>query len=117
MIDLIDITAFDLKLPSATDQSPYWKEHRKALEIAYLKEVFVKIVFTKDTFIKDLDEAVKIIAEIDEKIPLVLQPVTPHGSVKHRPGFEEILAFQALAKRRLKTVRVIPQTHKILGIV
>ena len=29
IIDLIDIIAFDIKLPSATGLSPYWKEHRK----------------------------------------------------------------------------------------
>jgi len=116
IIDLIDITAFDIKLPSATGLSPYWKEHKKALEVAYTKEVFVKIVFTKESKIMEIDEAASLISGIDEKIPLILQPVTPHGPVKHRPGPEEILAFHAMAKRKLKNVRVIPQVHKIVGI-
>ena len=116
IIDLVDIIAFDIKLPSATGLSPYWKEHKKALEAAYMKEVFVKIVFTKESRIKEIDEAASLIAGIDPKIPLVLQPVTPHGPVKHRPAVEEILAFQAAAKRKLKTVRVIPQIHKVLQI-
>jgi hypothetical protein len=47
---------------------------------------------------------------------LVLQPVTPHGPVKHRPNPDQILAFQAIAKRRLKKVRVIPQVHRIFGV-
>ncbi|MDD4178692.1 MAG: 7-carboxy-7-deazaguanine synthase QueE [Candidatus Margulisbacteria bacterium] len=123
VIDLVDIIAMDIKLPSlayrqagATGLSPYWKEHKKFLEIAYLKEVFVKIVVAKETKIMEIDEAAKLIAAVDEKIPLVLQPVTPHGQIKHRPGAEEILAFQATAKRKLKTVRVIPQIHKLLGL-
>ena len=117
MIELIDIVAFDIKLPSATGLSPYWKEHKKALETAYLKEVFVKIVFSRETKAREMDEAVSLISEVDEKIPLVLQPVSPHGPIKHRPHADQILAFQTLAKRKLKRVRVIPQTQKILGVL
>lgn len=116
VIDLIDIIAFDIKLPSATGLSPYWKEHKKAIETAYLKELFVKIVFTRESNVRELDEAVSLIAAVDDKIPLVLQPVTPHGPIKHRHGAEEIFAFHAVAKRKLKNVRVIPQVHKLIGI-
>jgi organic radical activating enzyme len=116
IIEEVDIVAFDIKLPSATGLSTYWKEHRKALEIAGMKEAFVKIVFTRESKMKELDDAVKLIAEVDDGIPLVLQPVTPHGPVKHPPGAETILAFQTAARRRLKRVLVIPQVHKILGV-
>lgn len=117
IIDQVDIISFDIKLPSATGLSPYWKEHKKALEIAYMKEVFVKIVFTRESKAKEIDDAVSLMAEIDEKIPLVLQPVTPFGPIKHRPNPDQILAFQAIAKRRLKKVKVIPQVHKIFGVL
>ncbi len=117
VIELVDIVAMDLKLPSATGQSAYWKEHRQFLETAYLKEVFVKIVVTKESKIKELEEAAALVGEVDDKIPLVIQPVSPHGPVKHRPTAEELLAFQAVAKRKLKTVRVIPQMHKLAGLL
>lgn len=107
IIELVDLIAMDIKLPSASGLSPYWPEHKKALEIAYLKEVFVKIVFTKDSKINEIIEAAKLIAALDEKIPLILQPVSPRG-----PNF----AFYAVAKRFLKNVRLIPQTHKLIGI-
>lgn len=116
IIELVDIVALDIKLPSATGLSPYWKEHKKALEAAYLKEVFVKIVFTKESKVSEIIEASKMIAEVDDKILLILQPVSPHGPIKHRPSIEEIFAFYSAAKRKLKNVRVIPQTHKIIGI-
>jgi len=116
IIDLIDIIAMDIKLPSATGLSPYWKEHKKFLETAYLKEVFVKIVFMKESRVLEIEEAAKLIVEVDDKIPLILQPVTPHGPIKHRPDAEQIIAFHAAAKRRLKNVRVIPQIHKVLQI-
>ncbi|MBU0672014.1 MAG: 7-carboxy-7-deazaguanine synthase QueE [Candidatus Margulisbacteria bacterium] len=117
VIELVDIIALDIKLPSATGLSPYWKEHKKALETAYLKEVFVKIVFTRESKVQELDEAVSLIAQVDEKIPLVLQPVTPHGPIKHRPNPDQIMAFHNVAKRKLKTVKVIPQVHKIFGVL
>lgn len=117
VIELTDIVAFDIKLPSATGLSPYWKEHRKALEIAYMKEVFVKMVFTRESKAKEIDEAVSLIAEVDEKIPLVLQPVTPFGPIKHRPNPDQIMAFHAVSKRKLKNVRVIPQVHKVFGVL
>jgi len=116
VIDFVDIVAMDIKLPSATGLSSYLPDHRKSLEIAYTKDVFVKVVFTRESKVKEIDDAAKMIAEIDEKIPLVLQPVAPHGPVKHRPTPDMLFAFQAVAKRSLKNVRVIPQTHKILGL-
>lgn len=117
IIEQIDIVSFDIKLPSATGLSPYWKEHKKALEVAYLKEVFVKMVFTRESKFQEIDEAVSLIADLDEKIPLVLQPVTPFGLIKHRPQPDQILSFQAIAKRKLKNVKVIPQAHKIIHML
>ena len=117
IIELVDIIAFDFKLPSATGLSLYFKEHREALEVAYLKEVFVKVVFARESTIKEIEEVVSTIAALDEKIPLILQPVTPFGPIKHRPTPEQMVAFHNLAKKKLKTVRVIPQMHKLLGIL
>ncbi|MBI5699745.1 7-carboxy-7-deazaguanine synthase QueE [Candidatus Saganbacteria bacterium] len=116
IIDLVDIVSFDIKLPSATGLSPYWKEHKAALEIAYTKQVFTKVVVTKESKPKEMDEAATLIAEIDAEIPLIIQPVTPHGHIK-RPLPEELFAFHAIAKRKLKQVRVIPQVHKLSGLL
>lgn len=117
IIDLVDIVAFDIKLPSATGLSSYYKEHLKALEIAFTKEVFVKAVFTRDSKAKEIDEACEIIASISDEIPLILQPVTPYGIIKHAPLPEQMNSFYLIARRRLKNVRVVPQVHKILGII
>jgi len=116
IIDLVDIVSLDFKLPSSTGLSAYWAEHKLALEAAYAKEVFVKMVVTRETKAKEIDEAASIIASIDPLILTILQPVTPHGPVKHRPNPEELYSFFAVAKRKLKKVRVIPQMHKLLGL-
>lgn len=115
IIDLVDIVSFDIKLPSATGLGSYMDCHKKALKIAAKKEVFVKIVFTRETKPTEIDDACSMIAEINADIPLVLQPVTPHGPVKHKPNPDEMLALQAVAKRRLKRVLVIPQVHRVMG--
>jgi len=116
VVDLLDIIAMDIKLSSATGLSNYWKEHKKFLEVAYMKQVFVKLVFTKETHANEIDEAAELIASVDENIPLVLQPVSPHGPVKHRPSLEQMFAFFNIAKRKLSKVRLIPQAHKILSL-
>lgn len=116
IIELVDIIAMDIKLPSASGLAEYWKEHQCFLEVAFLKELFVKIVVTKETTAKEIDTAAALIAGISEKIPLVLQPVTPAGTIKHRPSGEQLLAWQSVAKRKLKEVRVIPQVHRVLQL-
>jgi len=117
IIDLVDIVSLDFKLPSSTGLSAYWTEHKLCLEAAYTKEVFVKIVVTKETKALEIDQAASIIAAIDPEIQTIIQPVTPSGPIKHRPNLKEINGFFAVAKRKLKRVRVIPQIHKVLGVL
>lgn len=118
IIDQVAIVSLDFKVPSATGLSSYLKESRLCLEIVNQakKEYFVKVVFTKDTKAKEIDELAGQIAEVNPYAPLVLQPATPHGEVKHRPSAEQMLSLQAVAKRKLSSVRVIPQVHKLLGV-
>lgn len=123
IIPLIDIVSLDYKLVSATGLSDYSKETGKSIEVSsiakksgYLRDYFIKAVFTKETKAKEIDEMSAIISGIDEDAELFLQPVTPHGEVKHRPDAEKIMSLQAVAKRKLKNVRVIPQIHKLLGL-
>lgn len=109
------LVGMDFKLPSATGLQPYWEQHREFLRIAARGEVFVKLVLTRDTLPEELATSLEIIREVDASIPLVLQPVTPYGIVRHPPSPEQVLNWQAQAKALLKDVRVIPQTHKMIG--
>ncbi|MFA4858077.1 MAG: 7-carboxy-7-deazaguanine synthase QueE [Candidatus Margulisiibacteriota bacterium] len=117
IIDLVDLVALDYKLPSATGLSDYALEHKKSLQIALAKEVFVKVVFTKDARPLEIDAVAKLIAAINPEICLVLQPATPHGTIKHWPTAELMLALYAVARRSLKNVRLIPQVHKIMKVL
>ena len=57
-----------------------------------------------------------MVARVDPKILLIIQPVTP---IKNVPAVtaRQLLEFQTLALRKLKDVRVIPQTHKFMNLL
>ena len=116
IVDLIDIIAMDIKLPSMTGSSDMLLEHKKFLEIAIAKDMFVKIIFGKQSKPIEIENASKAISSIDKDIPLVLQPVTPAGDIKHGPLPEQMILFHSIAKRHLSDVRLIPQVHKMLGL-
>ncbi|MBQ4494225.1 MAG: 7-carboxy-7-deazaguanine synthase QueE, partial [Selenomonadaceae bacterium] len=73
-------------------------------------------VVTGDTTFEEFLSAVEMVAGVDENILLIVQPVTPVAEAK-APSAEKILSFQAAALRRLKNVRVIPQTHKLISVL
>lgn len=115
VVDELNLIGMDMKIPSATGLQAFWSEHRAFLHIAARKEVFVKLVLTRDTQLEELDTAIEIVREVDRGIPLILQPVTPYGIVRHPPDPDQVLAWQARARQALTQVRVIPQTHKMIG--
>jgi organic radical activating enzyme len=79
-------------------------------------EVCVKVVVAPSTEDAELDDVARHIAEIDAQVPVVLQPVTPFGPVEAAPEPERVLAWQARLEASLRDVRVIPQTHKQVGV-
>jgi len=109
----IDIISMDIKLPSITGRY-FWNEHAKFLQIAKQRKVFVKLVLSGETSHEELDRALALIADVDNEIPLILQPVTPINGCSPVSS-DALLAWQSLALTVLKDVRVIPQTHKYLG--
>jgi 7-carboxy-7-deazaguanine synthase len=115
VVDQLDQIGMDIKIPSATLLQPYWDEHRQFLAIAARKEVFTKLVIAQSTTDAEIATAIELIKEVDASIPMILQPVTPYGIVRNPPTPEQVLHWQTMAKRELKQVRVIPQTHKMIG--
>jgi organic radical activating enzyme len=80
-------------------------------------EIAVKIVLTPATEDAELDVACARIGAIAPQTPLVLQPVTPSGPVREAPSAARVLACLRRCQERLGDVRVIPQTHKQLGVL
>lgn len=108
VIDAVDIISMDIKLPSA-----YFDAHREFLKIARAKDFYAKIVVTAETSLEEFDAAIDLLAPDDL---LILQPVTPVRNFQLIPA-RQILELQARALRKLKSVRVIPQTHRMLNIL
>ncbi len=111
VIDLIDIVSMDIKLSGDI----LWDAHARFLQTACCKQAYVKIVVLPDTSDEVVSRAASLISSIDPDLPLVFQPVTPYGPVRRSPAPERMLQLQDLALTWLKDVRVIPQTHKLMG--
>ena len=114
VINVLDIVSLDFKLPSIMGGKEYWQEHAAFLRIAVAKTAFVKVVISGETTQAEIDRAIELIASVDAQAPLIFQPVTAvHGVRSVDPA--KALLWQEQALRRLNDVRVIPQTHKIMG--
>jgi len=112
IIKNVDIIAMDFKLASSTQDQDYLYEHKKFLELASKKEVFVKIVVTEGTRGVEIAKSAKIIKEINPKINLILQP-----QYLYEEKLSTILKdFKAVAEKYINNVEIIPQVHKLLGV-
>ncbi len=109
----IAVVSMDMKLPSATGLRSFWDEHRQFLSAAAGPGLFVKAVVTRDTPQEEIMTAAEIIAGQDRSIPLVLQP----ASGKYAPAALQLLELQEAALGRLTDVRVVPQLHRMLGVL
>lgn len=112
VLPMIDIISMDIKLPF-TGRS-FWNEHESFLSYSQKKEVFVKIVVNEKTPLKDLETARDLIAGVGSDIITILQPVTKTGEISTPQPFQ-LLEWQSLFLKKLSNVRVIPQTHVMLG--
>lgn len=122
ILPYLDTVGMDWKLPSVSGESRF-SEHAEFLQRCYQAsvEVFVKIIISSQTDPTQLESASRLVAAVSPEIPVFLQPVTPleapqqFGSIPVlAPSPEQVLTWQALMKRSLKQVRVVPQTHKML---
>lgn len=118
VLDLVDIISMDIKLPSSTECADLWTLHEDFLRIGQYKDIFVKTVVSSKTSPEEIIETCKIIKNVNYKIPLVIQPVNSHtGFPDRNPSLRQITGFQEIGLRYLADVRIIPQTHKYLGLL
>ena len=121
----VDVVSMDWKLasdvrraddPARGPARDFHAEHTAFLARARRSaEVFVKVVVTPASTDAELYQMARAMAGIDPMVPLIVQPVTPRGGVKERPGAARLLQIAARLERVLADVRLIPQTHPIYG--
>jgi len=119
VLDMLDIVAMDVKLPSAAGFA-CWTEHEAFLKVAgqFIAQrslLFVKAVFAETTMEQEIERLGCLLRSTGADIPLVLQPVSPVPCGPESPSPARVLALQALAKQLVRNVRVIPQMHKLMG--
>jgi organic radical activating enzyme len=109
VINYVNTVALDFKIPTATGERQFWREHEQCLNIAVLKEVFVKVVINREVLPQEISTVCDIIERVDNSIPLVIQPVFGEP-------VSALLDIQKKALSKLTDVRIIPQIHKYLGL-
>jgi organic radical activating enzyme len=120
--DLVRYVAGDLKLKEGLDKGSNYEEiyERTVRSFEILRknsarrDCFCKIVVLKDS---RAEEILGRFEQIRDYVScVVLQPVTPYGKVRERPSMKQMLELQKELSRFVD-VRIIPQTHKILGVL
>jgi hypothetical protein len=121
----LDCVSMDWKLSSDVRResdakgapvAPFHAAHEAFLALARgAPRVVVKLVITPASQDAELDEAFERIARTHPSACVLLQPVTPFALVKERPSAARLLALERRASQQLPDVRVIPQTHPLLG--
>lgn len=116
VLDDLDYISMDIKLPSSTRAPETWERHRDFLTVGRGTNIYVKTVVTEQTPDWEIIKAAQIIQEVAPEILLVIQPVTPQPEhQEQKPAAAQLLRWQELALLYIKDVRVIPQTHRLMG--
>jgi 7-carboxy-7-deazaguanine synthase len=124
LLPLIDLIGMDIKLPSVSGEE-HWEAHQRFLIKTHSSgtNIFCKLIVSNQTTPEDLERAAALIESVDQAIACFLQPMTPIGiistpsgsALSDAPDPAQVLKWQVLMKQKLKDVRVIPQTHKMIG--
>lgn len=114
VLPYLSMISMDIKLHSTAGAGDMLCVHERFLAECTGVPTYVKIVVGSETNDDELRSAALMIAGIDRDTPLILQPVTPTGSVE-APSSDRVLMWQEHLKSVLSSVRVIPQCHKFMG--
>jgi organic radical activating enzyme len=116
----IDHVLMDIKLPSVTGEAGTWDEHLEFLKqiIRFGAGATIKLVVNADTTQDDLQRAAKIIREAKSEFPVIFQPMTATLQSDRIPTAKQVLDWQSqMAVAIGQCVRIIPQCHKMMGLL
>ena len=115
VVDGVDVVAMDIKLPSVSGERDLFDVHEDFLRIAKRSEVFVKVVVSPALDVSELARAAALVARVDPTIPFVLQPETDRRDGRPHSG-TWMFDLLRVVRADLRDVRLVPQTHKFLGV-
>jgi len=115
VLALIDIVSMDIKPPSNSGEGAFWEEHAAFLELARTKDLYVKILVDQRTEDGDIERAAALLAGVQPLVSTFLQPIVDECG-RAQIDAQRLTHFYRLARPALPSLRVLPQTHKLLGI-
>ncbi len=107
---LFDIVAADVKIPSAAEERPRWKEHAAFLAAALPPRTFVKAVVNSRTSDEEIERAARLVAARSDAIPFFIQPASRSASAA-APDTAQMRRWAAIASAHLRRVHVAGQWH------
>lgn len=117
VIGWCDVIAMDMKPSSVTGEKNFDEDHRRFLRIAGRKETFVKIVLSREIDFDEYEKEIRIIADINPQIPVVLQPVSSRIEGHEDMQLMAFLAeLQKAGSKWLRNIRIVPRFHKIFNL-
>lgn len=115
LLPAIDWISMDIKLPSQSGCPAPWQEHCNFLALAREKECQVKIVVGEETEKREVEAAARMVEDVAAEVPLILQPVTREGVIAI--SARALIDLHTAAARFHPVTRVIPQTHRFIGLL
>lgn len=112
IIDFIDIISMDIKLPSAAKIPDMFNIHKKFIEIARNKNLFLKVVFNDKITEFETEKTIALAKEYNTLI--VLQPQMDGNTPSLSSDMINKIYYNFIDK--YNNVRLIPQTHKFLNL-
>lgn len=112
----IDHISMDIKLPSSSGETRLWDHHQNFLETAADSDVSVKVVVNSATEHWEIQRAAEMIASVSATIPLIIQPETAEN-LSIKISSLGLLQLQEIAAAVIDDVRIIPQTHRFIGLL
>lgn len=116
VVGYVDYIAADIKLPSCTGEDGDFERNRSFLEKCAGKELFVKLVVNRAVDREEFLRAVRTVNDSGVEAVVVIQPVSGPGG-RLDIGFDALLELQREAVRIVPDARVIPQVHKMMGLL
>jgi organic radical activating enzyme len=111
----LDWIAMDLKLESMSDCPTPWSVHRDFLSRARTVPCSVTAVVGEETTRGEVEEAARLVHATAPESELILQPVTRDGQIGIASS--RLIDLQTRAARIHPHLRIIPQTHRFIGML
>jgi organic radical activating enzyme len=115
----VAIVSLDFKCPSNTGERARWEEHEACLaeSVAAGREVYVKMPVDEATLPAEVARGAELMARLAPAAPLFLTPLTEPDGTRLMIGAASLERLHATASAAHRDVRVLPQLHKVLGIL